>query len=656
MSPLALSPVHRSPHARIQPLPFGAAAWREGFWHERFELCRQTILPAMREALLDPGNAARLSNFEVGAGLASGQHAGTNWGDGDCYKWIEAMAHVFAQTHDPALAAEMDHWIGLIAKTQAPDGYINTQIQLNPQRKRWDKRIHHELYNIGHLFTAACVHHTATGNNNFLAVACKLADYIYGVFQPRPTELAHFGWNPSNIMGLVDLHRVTGEPRYLELAGIFVDMRGSQPWPSGAWGRVWGDDPHPGDQNQDRVPLRQETEAVGHAVTAAYLYCGATDVAAETGEAALIESLERVWRNVTRRKLYLTGAIGAYHNGVSSRGDMVHEAFGRDYELPNASAYNETCANIGNAMWARRLLALTGKAEYADEMERVLYNSALSPMDLDGSRFCYCNPLARLGPEVRLLSHDTPERWRTHTCYCCPPQVARTLAGLHEWAFGWDDDGLWVHLYGSSRVDVAVPGLGRLALDIQTDYPWDGTVRFRVEHAPTAEFALRLRVPGWADGATIAVNGSPAEPVAAGQYAVLRRQWQAGDTVVLGLLLRVRRIVANPNVEETRNQVAVMRGPLVYCLEAADLPDDVPIHELSLPRDAVWTVRHEPTFLGGVTVLETEAWRRRGPDWSDRLYAELPTTPVEPQPIRLIPYYAWLNRGNRQMRVWLPLG
>ncbi len=656
MCPVSLATAHRSPHALVQPLPFGTVAWTGGFWQQRFELCRQTILPNMREALLSPTNAARLHNFEIGAGVAEGQHVGVNWSDGDCYKWIEAMAHVYAQTHEPSLAQEMEHWIGLIARTQAPDGYINTQIQFHPQRQRWDKRIHHELYNMGHLLTAACVHHAATGSPQFLAVAVKLADYLYGVFQPRPPELGHFGWNPSNIMGLVDLYRVTGEPRYLELAGIFVDMRGSQPWPANPWGRVWTDDPHPGDQNQDRVPLRQENEAVGHAVTAAYLYCGAADVAAETGETVLVDSLERVWRNVIRRKLYLTGAIGAYHNGVSSRHDMVHEAFGRDYELPNATAYNETCANIGNAMWARRLLALSGRAEYADEMERVLYNSALSPMDLDGTRFCYCNPLARQGTEVPLLSHDTPERWRTHTCYCCPPQVARTLAGLHEWAFGWDDGSLWVHLYGSSSLTVDVPGNGCLALTIETDYPWDGKVQLRMEQAPTGAFALRLRVPGWAAEATIALNGQPAEPVPAGEYAVLCREWQVGDTVTLDLPLRVRRMVANPNVEETRNQVAIMRGPVVYCLEAADLPADVPIHEISVPRDAVWTVRHDASFLGGVILLETEAWRRPGPDWADCLYAELPSTPAEPQPIRLIPYYAWLNRGNRQMRVWLPLG
>ncbi|MBN2450355.1 MAG: glycoside hydrolase family 127 protein [Lentisphaeria bacterium] len=647
--------VHRSPHLRVHPLPMGAARWESGFWRERFDLCRSSVLPGMREALLDPGNAARLSNFRVGAGLDSGGHVGVNWSDGDCYKWLEALAHVYALTREDALDAEMDEWIGLIARTQADDGYINTQIQLNPRKERWTQRANHELYNHGHLMTAACVHHAATGKQTFLRVAVRLADYLYGVFGPRPAELAHFGWNPSNIMGLVDLYRATGEGRYLELAGIFVDMRGSRPWASGQWGRVWADDPNPGDQNQDRVPLRQETEAVGHAVTAAYLYCGATDVAAETGEPELIQALERLWRNVTRRKLYLTGAIGAYHHGVSSRFDMVHEAFGREYELPSATAYNETCANIGNAMWARRLLALTGRAEFADEMERVLYNSALSPMDLDGRRFCYCNPLARLGPEAPLLNHDTPERWRIHTCYCCPPQVARTLASLQEWAFGWDPTGLWLHLYGAGRVGLDLPDAGRLALTVETDYPWEGTVRIRVDEAPETECALHLRVPAWCAGAALACNEVPRAAPVPGQYAILRRAWRPGDTVTLELPLRVRLLVSHPNVEETRNQAAVMRGPLVYCLEAVDLPAAVPIHEVFLPRDAEWSARHDPALLGGVTVLETTACRRPGPDWTDRLYAELPEGPCESLSLRLVPYYAWLNRGNHPMRVWLPL-
>jgi DUF1680 family protein len=610
----------------------------------------------MREALLDPSNSARLDNFRVGAGLEEGEHRGTNWSDGDCYKWLEAMAHMYAQTKDAVVDAEMDYWIGLIAATQEPDGYINTQIQLNPQKKRWDQRIHHELYNLGHLMTAAAVHYQATAKRNFLDVACKAADYLYLVFQPRPRELAHYGFNPSNIMGCVDLYRVTGEPRYLELAGIFVDMRGSEPWPPPGSGRVWADDPNPGDQTQDRVPLRKETEAVGHAVTAAYLYCGAADVAAETGEEELIAALDRIWQDVVRHKLYVTGAIGAYHHGVSIRGDKVHEAFGRRFELPSSTAYAETCANIGQAMWARRLLALHGDVEYADEMERVLYNSALSSMDLNGRRFCYCNPLARLGPDVPLLNHDTPERWRTHTCYCCPPQVARTLASLQEWAYGWSGEGLWVHLYGSSEVGVEIPNLGTITLSVETDYPWDGTIRVTVVQAPEAQATLRLRVPQWAAGATVSINDGPAEPAPAGQYVVLRRAWKAGDTVTLVLPLRVRAIISHPYVEETHNHVALMRGPVVYCLEAADLPEGVPIHEAHVPRGATWTVRYDPHLLGGIHVLDTEGLRWREPDWNDRLYAELPSANPEPLPLRLIPYYAWLNRGNQQMRVWLPLG
>jgi DUF1680 family protein len=632
-----------------------AARWTDGFWADRFKLCHEVVLPRMREALEHPDNSACLSNFRVAAGLEEGKHRGTNWSDGDCYKWLQAMAHVYALTGEETLDREMDYWIDLIAKSQDGDGYICTQIQLNPDRQRWSIRAHHELYNMGHLMTAASVHHRATGKGTFVTVARKLADYLYGVFQPRPKELAHFGWNPSNIMGLVDLFRVTGEPRYLELAGIFVDMRGSQPWAQGNFGRVWADDPNPGDQNQDRVPLRKETEAVGHAVTATYLYAGAADVVAETGDGELLEALERVWRNVVEKKLYVTGAIGAYHHGVSSRGDMVHEAFGREYELPNRTAYNETCANIGNAMWGKRLLELTGEAKYADVMEQVLYNSALSAMDLDGTRFCYTNPLARQR-DGALLSNDTPERWFVHKCYCCPPQVARTLASVHEWAYSVSDAGVWVHLYGGSVLDAELPGKGRIRLTQETDYPWDGQVTIRIEEAPAGACGIMLRLPGWADGAGIAINGTPAEVAPQpGTYAALDREWIAGDEIVLTLPLRVRLVESHPLVEETCNQVAVMRGPIVYCLESVDLPDGVAIHEVRVPRALELTPRHDPQLLGGVTMLEGRAHRIAGGDWEGRLYKELTPGEGDPVDLRLIPYYAWNNRGPVDMRVWLPL-
>ncbi len=609
----------------------------------------------MKEALEHPGNSACLSNFRVGAGLEEGEHRGTNWSDGDCYKWIQAMAHVYAITRDAKLDREMDYWIDLIARTQAEDGYISTQTQLDPDKERWGKRQFHELYNMGHLMTAAGVHSHVTGKTTFLSVARKVGDYLYETFASRPPELGRFGFNPSQIMGLVDLYRATGEERYLELAGIFVDMRGSGPTPVMPWGRPEYDDSHRGDQNQDRVPLREETQAVGHAVTAIYLWCGAADVAAETGEAELIEALDRIWRDVVEKKMYITGAVGPYHHGVSPRGDKVHEAFGRVYELPNATAYNETCANIGNGMWNKRMLELTGEARFADVMEQVLHNSAISTMDIDGTSFCYTNPLAR-SDWTPVLSQDSAQRWSEFKCYCCPPQVARTLAQTHEWAYAFSDDGVWVNLYGSSVLDTELPGLGGVKLTQETDYPWDGTITITMDAAPQAEMALRLRIPGWADSATISVNGEDAESAAVpGTYAVLKRRWRAGDTVTLELPLRPRLMMAHPEVEAAHNQVAVMRGPIVYCLEAADLPEGVPVHEVCIPRDIELTAKFEVELLGGVTVLEGIACRRRNPDWSDRLYAELPNAACERLPIRLIPYYAWLNRGQHDMRIWLPV-
>ncbi|MCH5377011.1 MAG: glycoside hydrolase family 127 protein, partial [Planctomycetes bacterium] len=267
-----------SPHTAQRPVGVADARWTGGFWGERFELCRQVIVPEMRKAMEDDRNGAILGNFRVGAGLETGKHRGTNWSDGDCYKWLETQAWLFAVTRDPTLDREMDYWIDLIAKTQADDGYIGTQTQLDPDKPRWGQRIYHELYNHGHLMTAAAVHKQATGKDNFLAVAVKLADYLDRTFSPRPKELAAFGWNPSNIMGLVDLYRVTGERRYLRLAGVFIDMRGSIKWPYSIWGLTPREiDPHPGDQNQNRVPLRDETVAVGHAVTGPYLWCGSAD-------------------------------------------------------------------------------------------------------------------------------------------------------------------------------------------------------------------------------------------------------------------------------------------------------------------------------------------------------------------------------------------
>ncbi len=624
----------------------GQVRWVSGFWADRFQQVGEVTIPHIWAAMQLERNGAVYGNLRAAAGLEKAEFHGKNWSDGDFFKWLESVAHVYAITHDAALDRKMDELIEVIGKAQAPDGYISTQVQLRPGRNRWTNRGDHELYNMGHLIAAACAHHRATGKRNLLRIAIRNADYLYGVFAPRPPALAHFCFNPSQIMSLVELYRVTGEPRYLKLAGIFVDMRGSQPGGT--------------DFTQDRVSLRDETEAVGHAVTAAYLWAGATDVYAETGETALWKSLDRMWRDVVDRKMLVTGGLGVHQNWKTLRRDPVGESFGLPYQLPVRTAYSETCANIGNAMWNRRLLEITGDARYTEIMELALYNSMLSALSADGTAFFYTNPLRRVGQDLPLQRNDWPVRWPNNDQpgmqfgFCCPPSIARTIAQLHDWAYSLSPEGVWVHLFGSNRLDTNLPGGGRLRLRQQTGYPWQGNVRLSFDEAPGRAFSLMLRVPSWAGGSRLTVNGEPVA-AAAGSYVNLRRVWAAGDAVVLDMPLDPRLVEASPWVDETRNQVAVMRGPLVYALESPDLPAGVSIFDVAIPAGVRFTPRFDPRLLGGVSVLEGTALRAVRAPFGDSLYRLF--RPVQPEsvPIRLIPYYAWANRGVSHMTVWLPL-
>ena len=653
MSETSTAVTHTAPHRMLHPLPVGAAHWTAGFWAERFHLCHEVIVHSMQDALDEESNAARFSNFYVAAGLQEGEHKGAFWSDGDCYKWMEALSHLYGITRDPELDHTLDERITIVAKAQEPDGYINTQIQI-PKKERYVLRNHHEEYNFGHLFTAACVHKRTTGKDNFLQIAIRAADLLWNVFSPRPRHLVHFGFNPSQIMGLVDLYRTTGERRYLELADIFVTLRGSAPEdllkpPEYAFRGN-------GDQNQDRVPLRQETKGEGHVVTATYLYAGAADVYMETGDDALLQALKRIWTDASEHKTFITGGSALLHYGASSRNDPVHEAYGLPYHLHNASAYNETCATIGNAMWAWRMLGITGEAAYADAMERVVYNGMLSAISLDGKRFFYTNPLRWHASDQLMLSQDAHERWYTFKCYCCPPQVARGIAWMQDWAYSQSEDGVSVNLYGSSQLDIPWGHGEKLALRQETDYPWDGRVVITVEAAPAGPLAFLLRIPGWAKGAIISVNGQPAGIEAQpGWFARIERAWAAGDRVELDFPMSVRLVKAHPHVEEARNHVAAMRGPVVYCLEAADLPLGVTVPEVHMPRDIAFTARRDSELLGGAIVLEGIGKRIYSRQAAEGLYVELGDEVVEDVPIRLIPYYAWNNRGEGQMSVWLPL-
>jgi len=641
-------------HARLAAPGMTDVFWTGGFWGQRFELCKEVILPHLWRVMQLADNAATFNDLRMAAGLAPrGKPGGTKWSDGDCHKCVETMAWLYALAGDPALERRMDEAIQIIAKAQQPDGYLSSWVQLSGV-PRWADLHNHELYNMGHLMTAAAAHYRATGKGTYLDVARRTGDYLYKVFLPRPRKLAHFGFNPSQIMGAVDLYRATGEPKYLELAKIFVDMRGSVPGGS--------------NQNQAAVALRKEREAVGHCVTATYLWCGAADVYAETGEESLLEALQRLWVDVTTRKMYLTGGTAALHHGEVYRRtfrrwprDSVHESFGAPYQLPNRTAYNETCANIGNAMWNWRLLNLTGQARYAEVMERVLYNSMLSGVGLKGTDFFYTNPLRRCGPDVPLESNDSPTRWSDTTpsspvrCFCCPPNLARTLAKLHRWAYSLSEDAVWVNLYGSSVLKTQWASGSPVELAQTTDYPWQGRVRIVVHKAPPRPMALMLRIPGWADGAAVTVNGKACDVVLRpGTYAELRRQWSPGDRIELDLPMEVVFIEAHPLVEESRAQVAVMRGPLVYCLESPDLPEGVDIDTVAIVPSGRWQAQWRDSLLGGVIVVEGEAVVRPTGDWSGRLYRRYDPAAGRRLRVRLIPYFAWANRGRSQMTVWLP--
>ena len=650
-------PIHngRSPASRLRSVDLADVRWTGGFWKQKFDLVKDVTIPQMWK-FFDEGGVSHWKNFQIAGGLAEGEWSGRSWHDGDFYKWLEAVAHVYCATRDPKLDRHMDQVIEVIAKVQQPDGYLSTEIILEQKKERFEDIHRHELYNMGHLLTAACIHHRATGKTTLLDVARKTADYLHETFKDRPPELAHFGFNPSQIMGAVELYRTTGDRKYLALAETFIAMRGSRPAPF-RWPKLGGTD-----QTQDRVPLRKAQQVVGHAVTATYLYCGAADAYMETSDGSLLAALERLWSDVARRKMYIHGGVGPLTIGASIRQDHVHEAFADPYSLPTRRCYCETCANIGYAMWNWRMLNISGEGRFGDVMERVFYNGGISGLALDGDHFFYSNVLRRLDENVPLLRSDTPQRWKHRQGYCCPPQLARTIAKMHGFAYSASEEGLWVHLYGSNVLKTTLANGVKVKLTQQTDYPWQGDVAFKLELPEAATFSLHLRIPAWAGGARVQVNGAAADvAIEPGRYVELNRTWKSGDTVALSLPMNVRLVKANPLVEELRGQVAVMRGPLVYCLESVDLADGVHVMDVTLPRDVALQPRFDAELLGGVTVLEGEALARHDADWSGpqaydspMLYKDVEQDRPAPTPIRLIPYYAWANRGAAQMTVWMP--
>jgi DUF1680 family protein len=653
LAPQCFAAEMASPHARVRSVPLEAVHWTDGFWAQRFAVNRERSLPAMWEIMRGTQHKPYLQHFHIAAGEAEGRYRGAAWNDGDFYKFLEAVAATYAVTGDPQLLAILDESIDAIGRAQRTDGYLHTPVLIANRNgdasvKPFQDRHNFEMYNMGHLLTAASLHHRVTGQSKFLDIARKTAEFLDATFQSPSPDLARNSVCPSHYMGMLDLYRVTGEPRYLALAQKFLDMRNLQIAEGG-------------DDNQDRIPFVEQREAVGHAVRANYLYAGAADLYAESGDAQLMTALKPIWDNLVHEKMYITGACGALYDGASPDGSedqahitRTHQAYGRNYQLPSITAHNETCAAIGNVLWNWRMFLATGEARYVDVLELAFYNAVLSGVSLDGDDYFYVNPLRQVEPL------PTELRWsRTRVpyivSYCCPPNVLRMIAEVGGIAYSTTENAVWVNLYGGNTLATTLRGKP-LKLTQVTEYPWDGDVRLTVEECPATEFALRLRIPGWSESATIRINGQPAEVAAKpGTYSALRRLWKAGDTVELSLPMPARLIEANPLVEEARNQIAVQRGPIVYCLESPDLPQGVRVQDVAIPADAQLSTHFDPELLDGVSVLETTALARPSEDWTGKLYRPLAHSPEKEIRLRLIPYFAWSNRGPSEMTVWIPV-
>ena len=559
--------------------------------------------------------------------------------DSDLGKVIETAAYTLYRRKNPALEARIDALVDMFAKLQQPDGYLSSWYQRMQPGLRWTNlRDCHEIYCAGHLIEGAVAYFQATGKRKLLDVMCRYADHIGTVFGPGPDQRKGYCGHEEIELALVKLARVTGEVRYMELARYFVEQRGQVPHYFDQEARARGEDPGAFDHqtyeySQAHAPVREQDKVVGHAVRAMYLYAGLADIATEYGDETLRGALDRLWDDLHAKRLYATGGLGpSAHN----------EGFTSDYDLPNDTAYAETCAAVGLVFWASRMLGMGPNARYADVMELALYNGSIAGLSLDGALFFYENPLE---------SHGGHHRWTWHRCPCCPPNVGRMVASIGSYLYGVADDAVAVHVYGDSTARLQVGGRA-VTLTQDSRYPWEGAVAIEVEVEEPTRFTLHLRVPGWCRGARVAVNGAPVDVAAATRdgYVALERSWQAGDKVTLELAMGPERLYANPAVRQDLGRMALRRGPLLYCAEAVDNPGGV--ETLRVPRAAPLREAFEPDLLGGVVTLTGEAGRDDAAGWEGTLYRTDPPQ-TAPATFKAVPYFAWDNRAPGAMQVWL---
>lgn len=621
-------PAEVAGEARLEAAPFNVVRVVDSFWRPRLETNRTVTIPTNFERSEETG---RIANFARAGRLEEGPHEGRHYNDSDVFKIIEGAAYSLSQTPDPQLDAYLDGLIAKIAAAQEDDGYLYTIRTLRAAEgtpagdERWSYLVHsHELYNVGHMYEAAVAHFRATGKRSLLDVAIKNADLIVATFGPGKRE--DVPGHEEIEIGLAKLFQVTDKQEYLDLAKFFVEQRGRHE------NRSEGGVLEEPEYAQDHVPLVEQTEAVGHAVRALYLFSGAADVAALTGDESYLPALDRLWENLVHQKTYLTGGLGSSRKG---------ESFGPAFGLENATAYNETCAAIASILWNHRMFLLHGDAAYLDVLERTLYNGALSGVSLQGDTFFYPNPLAADGKTEFNQGSATRAPWfRTS---CCPTNIARFLPSVPGYLYATRGDDLYVNLFAGSEAEIETAS-NRLFVKQETEYPWAGEVEITLTPHRVAEFAVHLRIPGWARGeplpgglyryhddpdkdVTVAVNGESVTVDLERGFVRIHRDWHADDTIRVSLPMDVRRVSSRPEVTPNQGRVALERGPLVYCVEGVDNGGSV--SGVSLGPDPALTAARRDGLLGGVHVIQ----------WNG---------------FTAVPYYAWSNRGVGEMEVWIP--
>jgi DUF1680 family protein len=630
-----------SPFAKLQTVPIRAVVIRDGFWSQRRKTNLSSSIPTMHDELIEHG---RMDNFLRLTGKSSAPQRGPVYSDSDLYKWTEAVGFALQSGDQPHLRETTAAMIGDIVAAQEPGGYLNTYYveDKKPERMLYPTQTTgHELYNIGHLLQGAIAYYRATGDRTLLDAGIRFVDrFLLPNYGPEPNQKGIVAGHPEIEMALVELYRTTGKHEYLDLAGYILHGDARIPLKPQQISYMFCG-----------IPFASRTALEGHAVRAMYACCGATDYYLESGDPLYWKALNTLWEDLAAHQLYITGGVGARESG---------EAFGDAYELPNARAYGESCAAIGNMMWNWRMLHASGQARFTDVMERALYNGINSGMSLDGKTYCYRNPLA-FDPSDNSVDRHSSEGAIRNPWYdttCCPPNLERTFASLPGYFYSTSADGVYVHFYDNSELDWRLPDGTGLKIEQQTRYPWSGDVKLIVSPASPREFTVHARIPAWSASNTVKVNGSPVSGATPGEYLAIRRLWSGRDEIDLAFDMTTQLLKAHPAVTEDRGRVAFQRGPLVFCMEHLDQPADsaqaVDLAGYAIQLDGHTTEHFDPNLLDGVMVLEHQATIRELP-------AEL-YTPATPSgvtheratSVRLIPYYAWANRAPASMQVWIP--